>query len=390
MSNKKLFHLIFVMILIASIGLVACTQQATASPTIAPAVEPTEAAPAPVAKKVVLLYSYEQDFWATLDEDTGIVEGLATLGYVEGENLEIVRLYMDTKTVNKTQEQMETATIGILAQIEAEAPDAIIMVDDNALQHVGAKLLDSDLPVIFAGINGFPTDAEYGWLADGSKGPLADSLEQPGHNITGVLELISLSAGFELLKKILPEAETALFISDNSAVTDLLMTGAGGTEELEAVSLQIVEKVYTNEFETLKSTVLEYQDQVDAIVLFLPWTIEDEDGNHVPQDQVVRWLLQNSSRPSIGFLDILVEEGYICGTVVDMNRQGFHAGLKAGQILNGESPAEIPIDDPIANRILVNLARADQLGIDIPFSVLEDADGVFKEMSVYPEYEMSE
>jgi len=349
--------------------------------------EPTAMLPAP--RKVVLLFSYEQDFWATSDEDNGVVEGLAILGYVEGENLEIVRLYMNTKTVNKTPEQMEAVAVEMIDRIEAADPDLLILVDDNALQHVGGKLLDSDLPIVFTGVNGFPTDAEYGWLTDLSKGPLADSQERPGHNVTGVLERISFTAGFELLQKLLPQAQTALFMSDNSAVTNLLMSGAGGMEDLETVPLQVVDQVYTNKFEVLKSTTLEYQDQVDAAVLFLPWTIEDTNGDHVPQDQVVRWFLQNSSRPSIGFLDILVEEGYLCGVVVDMNRQGFHAGLLGGRILNGESPAEMPIIDPVANRILINLARADQLGIEVPFEVLQDADEVFQEMTVYPEYQMS-
>ncbi|RLC98148.1 MAG: hypothetical protein DRI77_05665, partial [Chloroflexi bacterium] len=94
----------------------------------------------------MLLFSYEADFWATFDEDEGVVEGLANLGYVEGENLEIVRLYMNTKTVNKTAEQMEAVTVEMIAQIEDANPDLLILVDDNALQHVGAKLLDSDLP----------------------------------------------------------------------------------------------------------------------------------------------------------------------------------------------------------------------------------------------------
>lgn len=379
--------LVFVIVVCTGLSVAGCTLP-TPSPTAAPTVEPTATVPAP--RKVVLIFSYELDFWATSGEDEGVVEGLAAMGYVEGENLEIIHLYMNTKTVNKTQEQMEAVAVEMLSQIDDADPDLLILVDDNALQHVGGKLLDSELPVVFAGVNGFPTDAEYGWLADASKGPLADSLERPGHNVTGVLERISFTAGFELLHKILPEAQTALFISDDSAVGNLLMSGAGGAEELEKAALQVVEQVYTNEFETLKSTIVEYQDQVDATVLFLPWTIEDANGDHVPQDQIVRWFLQNSSRPSIGFLDVLVEEGYLCGVVVDMNRQGFHAGLLGGRILNGESPAKMPIIDPVANRILINLARADQLGIKIPFEVLQDADGVFQEMTVYPEYQMSE
>ena len=379
--------LILVISVFLCLSVAGCTPSETANPTVQPTIEPTATLPAP--KKVALIFSYEQDFWATLDEDNGVIEGLATLGYVEGENLEIIRLYMNTKTVNKTPEQMEAVAVEMIDQIKDTGADLLILVDDNALQHVGSKLLDSDLPIVFAGINGFPTDAEYGWLTDSSKGPLADSMERPGHNITGVLERISFTAGFELLQKILPQSQTALFVSDNSAVTNLLMSGAGGTEELETVSLQVVEQVYTDEFEALKSTILEYQDQVDATVLFLPWTIEDANGDHVPQDQVVRWFLQNSSRPSIGFLDILVEEGYLCGVVVDMNRQGFYAGLLGGRILDGESPAEMPIIDPVANRILINLARADQLGIEIPFAILQDADGVFQEMTAYPEYQMS-
>ena len=388
----KVFRLL--VLLIVALVLIGCGTTAEEPTTV---IEPTEDVPvveedvaAPLSSaKVVFLFSYEEDFWATADEDAGAVEGLAEQGYIEGENLEIIRLYMNTKTVNKTGDQMEEITAEFLNQLEEIDPDLLLVMDDDALRHVGGKLLDSDLPIVFGGINGFPTDEGYGWLTDTDRGPLADSMEQPGHNITGVLERVSFKAGFELMQRILPEAETALFITDNSAVSNLLMSGGGGAGQLETVPLQITGQVYTDDYETLKSNVLESQSEVDAIVLFLPWTIVDADGNPVPQDQVVRWFLENSKLPSIGFLDILVEEGYLCGVVVDLNRQGYHAGVLGGRILNGESAADLPIIDPVANRILINLARADQLGIEIPFDVLEDADQVFQEMSVYPEYEMS-
>jgi putative ABC transport system substrate-binding protein len=341
-------------------------------------------------KKAVILFSYQKDWWGVRDENQGILAGLDLAGYKEGSDIEITRLYMNTKTVNKTAERMESAAVEMLDRIRQAQPDVLFIMDDDALQHVGAKLLDSDLPIVFAGINFFVTDPDYGWLSQTKRGPLADSLDRPGHNITGVLERVSLSAGFNLLHQILPEAKTVLILSDNSLVGTLFLRASGGDAAMLQAPLRVVDKIYTDSFAKLKSIVLDYQDKVDSIVLFLPWTLEDEEGKHVPQEQVVRWMLKNNKRPGIAYLDILAEEGYLCGVVVDMVKQGYHAGVIGGRILNGEKAGEIPIVNPIASRIVINLARAKHLGIEIPFEVLRSADVVFKTMSAYPEFKMDD
>ena len=382
--SQMILSLIIVATLVFGVGSSA-TPTATAVPP-STTTKPAQTAP---PKKAVALFSYQVDFWCVIDENKGIVEGLAKAGYVEGRNIEITRLYMNTKTVNKTSMQMEAIAVGLLAQIKEANPDVLLIMDDDALRHIGAKLLGTDLPIVFAGVNFFVTEPDYGWVSESERAPLADSLEHPGHNITGVLERVSFKAGFKLLQQILPEAKTALFLSDNSVVGNTLMKGGGGEAELKKAPLRIVDKVYTDSFEELKAIILDYQDKVDSIVLFIPWTLVDKKGNHVPQDQVVRWMLQNNKRPGIAYLDILAKEGYLCGVAVDMVQQGFHAGVMAGRILNGEKAGEIPISDPVANVIMINLARADQLGIEIPFEVLKSADVVFKKMTAYPEYRMS-
>jgi len=73
-----------------------------------------------------------------------------------------------------------------------------------------------------------------------------------------------------------------------------------------------------------------------------------------------------------------------------MVQQGVNAGVIAGRILQGEQPADIPIIDPVANRIMINLARARQLKIDIPFDVLKSADVLYNTMRAYPEFEIKE
>jgi len=39
---------------------------------------------------------------------------------------------------------------------------------------------------------------------------------------------------------------------------------------------------------------------------------------------------------------------------------------------------------------MINLARAKQLKIDIPFEVLKNTDSILKTMTVYPEFNYSE
>lgn len=341
---------------------------------------------AETTKKVVVLFSYEKGFWAVEDENRGIVEGLATMGYVEGRNAKIIRIYMNTKTENKTAAMMEAVAPLFFAKIKALLPDLLIIMDDDALRHVGAKFLDTDLPIVFGGVNLFPTDNDYGWVSSTERKPMADSMLQPGHNVTGVVERIAIGAGLNLLHQINPKIKSALFLSDRSHLSHQMLRAADHNSALSAGPVKIVKQVFTDDYEELKQLVLDYQDRVESIVVFLPWTLVDSNGGHVPYQTVVRWLLENNKRPGIAYLDVLAEGGFLCGVVVDLVQQGVHAGIMAGRILGGEAPKDIPIINPVANRIMINLARAKQLNIDIPFEVLKSSDVLLKTMTALPEY----
>lgn len=336
-------------------------------------------------KKVVILYSYREGWWAVEDERKGIRAGLATMGFIAGKNIEVVNLYMNTKTVNKTPDQREETAQSLVSRIFEEDPDILFIMDDDALKHVGAKLLDTKYPIVFGGINLVVTDPDYGWRSGSERIALADSMKKPGHNITGVLERIAIRAGFNVLHQILPGAETALFLSDNSSLSRQLLRAAG-SNVFNDLPLKIEKLFFTDSYEEMQRVVLQYQEKVDCIIMFLPWTFEDVNGQHIPQEQVVSWLLKNNQRPGIAYLDILAEEGFLCGVVVDMVQQGIHAGIIGGRILRGAQPSSIPIIDPVANRIMINMARANQLDIDVPFEVIKNTDIIFKSMSAFPEY----
>jgi ABC-type uncharacterized transport system substrate-binding protein len=78
--------------------------------------------------------------------------------------------------------------------------------------------------------------------------------------------------------------------------------------------------------------------------------------------------------------------GFLASVGIDLKATGRQLALKLMQVLNGESPGEIPISKPVDYYIAVNLARARQLGIKIPVDVLEAAQEVYNSMALYPEF----
>jgi ABC-type uncharacterized transport system substrate-binding protein len=301
----------------------------------------------PASEKVLLIFSYHPEYAWVIDETRGVDDVLSDRG------VEIEKFYLDTKR-NTSAEWMENVAEEAVQEIEDFKPDLVIVFDDNACELVAKEYIGEDLPFVFCGMNGEPED--YGF---------------PAKNITGVIERHHLEATIELLRQLKPDVETLAIISDDSPTSKAFIAGI---KEVTP-SIEISEYYTTNDFDAWKAKVEELQTSVDAIGIYVYHTIKEEGGEiSLPPEEVLGWTLENNSLPDFAFSDFTVRDGVLCGVTESGYEQGKAASEIAVRILNGETPENIPVECPEEGTKMVNETRANELNIEIPADVLNEAE----------------
>ena len=207
--------------------------------------------------------------------------------------------------------------------------------------------------MVFWGVNGSPP--KYGLL---------DSIEIPGHNVTGVYQADYLKESITFLKGLLPEIYKVGVLSDDS------LTGRTKVKEINQMSrsgempIKIVKTVLTNSYKTWKSEALAMQDKVDAFFVLNHNTLKDAQGRPLDQMEVGAWYLRHIKKPDISYERHFVVEGMLSGVGDSGVKQGYEAMKIAHRILHGgEDPAKISVYAPERGNFVINRERAQMLGI---------------------------
>lgn len=317
---KKLCFIISVLLLVAVLG----------------CIKPSE--------KVLLIFSYHPEHPWVVEETRGAEDILEERG------VETEKFYLDTKR-NTSAEWKEEVAEEAVRKIDDFKPDLVIVFDDNACELVAKEYIGESLPFVFCGMNGEPED--YGF---------------PAQNITGVIERHHLEATINLLKQLVPDVEELAIISDDSPTSQAFITSVKNI----IPPIEISEFYTTNDFDAWKAEVQELQTKVDAIGIYVYHTIkENSEEESLPPEDVLGWTLENSKLPDFTFSDFTVRDGVLCGVTVSGYEQGMTAAEIAIRILNGETPADIPIECPEKGTPMINRIRAEELNIEIPADVLE-------------------
>lgn len=319
--------------------------------------------------KIFVVSSYHREYlWSRSTQD-GLTAAMLKYGYldsaaqakeftaidrVESAKAIIRKDWMDTKRKYSNIE-LAQATQRIMKVLQEFKPDMVLLGDDNAANYIGNQLLDSKTPVVFWGINGLPV--KYG---------LVDSLEKPGHNVTGVWQSGYHKESLEFLTKLAPKAKTFAVIASDSETTRPKIKEIKELVREGKSPLKLVDTMTTNSFSEFKKRTLELAQKVDSFFVLNHDTLKDDQGQHVDMMVAGRWYLENVRKPEASHEDQFVREGMLSTANDSGYNQSFLAFQMAVEILHqGAKPAAMKPRTPPRGPLMVNRQRANMLGISL-------------------------
>ena len=274
--------------------------------------------------------------------------------YVETDKVVIKKAWLDSKRQSAKSKIEHNAAI-ILAQINEFKPDLIILGDDNASNYIGTQFIDSNIPVLFRGIIGTPV--KYG---------LADSIEHPGHNVTGVLKPGYPLYTIQSFAKLVPSAKTFAILADNSETSRGKAKEVIQYEESGNSPLKLIDTVFASTFAEWQAAALRLQNKVDAFLVVNHNTLKDENDVSVDPLKVTSWYLQNINKPDMTWEKQMLVEGYLITADDSAYNQGYGVVQLANLVIHQKkNPGDIACVTPPRGKIMVNRQVAHMLGIDL-------------------------
>jgi putative ABC transport system substrate-binding protein len=235
---------------------------------------------------------------------------------------------------------------------------AIIALATSAV--VAAKNATTTIPIVLA-LGADPVDLG-----------LVSSLNRPGGNVTGVTFFInSLGAKrFELLHQLIPGATVVGFlINPQNPTSAPQISDVQAAAHSLGIELRVLNASSEREIDAAFGSAI--QQHVNAVVVGADSVFLSR------RDQLVG-LAARYALPAIYYVrEFAVAGGLISygASITDAYRL---AGRYAGRILNGEKPADLPIQQTVKFELAINLKAAKTLGLTVPQSLLTSADDVIE------------
>jgi putative ABC transport system substrate-binding protein len=275
-------------------------------------------------------------------------QGLGDAGYIEGKNVAIEYRWADGRYDR----------LPALAAELVQRRVSVIVANTPAAQ--AAKAATSTIPIVFS------------TAADPVAIGLVASLARPGRNVTGVTNL-SVELGpkrLELLHELVPAADLIGVL-----VNPTNSNAEGYLREIQAAAATLGVKVHF-----LQASTVQDIDTVFAGLaqLHVAGLVIGTDPFFYGQSEQLGALSLRCAMPAIySVRDFAVAGGLI--SYGDSLTTSYHlAGVYTGRILNGEKPADLPVQQTTKVEMTLNLKTAKALSITLPLTLLGRADEVIE------------
>ena len=303
----------------------------------------------PAERRVGVLIAFAGDDPEGQARLGAFVEGLQQLGWTDGRNVKIdVRWSVDDADRSRSAEELV-----------ALAPDVIfasVSVSVAALQRITRSV-----PIVFAGVID-PVGA--GFVA---------SLSRPGGNTTGFLSFeYSLSGKWlELLKEIAPDLTRVAVLRDPAT--------AAGIGQFAAIQAMAPPSF------GVELTTIDVRDPAEMERAITAFSRERKGGlivtaspSSVTHRKLINSLALRYGLPNIGPFRYFAADGALVSYGPDPIDAHRRAAGYVDRILEGEKPADLPVQAPTKYELVINLETAKKLGLEVPTTFLARADEVIE------------
>ena len=280
----------------------------------------------------------------------GFRRGLRDAGFIDGQNIRV-----EYRWARGHYEQLPA-----LAQELASIPASVIVAGGGSPAALAAKSASSMIPIVFV------------MSADPVKLGLAESINRPGANVTGINIYATVldPKRLSLLHDLIPTASTIGFLV-NASFPPSLQQISSAEAAARGMGLRIDVLRASSEQEIYAAFESFGKNNIRALAVASSPYFDDHRTRIV--DLAARY-----SIPTIyHFREYAVAGGLVSYGVdiVDAYRQ---MAIYVSQILKGAKVSELPILDATKFDLVINLKTAKALGLTIPSGVLAIADDVIE------------
>ena len=281
-----------------------------------------------------------------LEKLAGLKKGLSDLGFKQ-ESLEFIVMNAEDDLARLTQLSQQLTTYDLDVIVTLGAVETLRVKQES-------EKLNKSIPVVFAGIAA-PTQLG-----------LIESYRSPGNLFTGINNYhMNLSAKrLELFSELIIDLERVLVLYDKEI--DVGRMSLKITQEA-ANQLKIPIKEFNMHEQDVFKRIKENLRPTDGLLILPSHYIESL------SNEIAQFAIKNQI-PSMGIYERDVKQGYLVGYGASFFDLGYQSARHVSLILQGNDPAELPVELPDKINFLLNDQVKNELNIKLNYDLVRMAD----------------
>ncbi|MBN1769442.1 MAG: ABC transporter substrate-binding protein [Prolixibacteraceae bacterium] len=265
----------------------------------------------------------------------GLMKGLNEMGYVKDSNLTIISQHANGEMANLQPIHQNMDNLNLDLILVSSTPGITAAV--SAVKKT---------PMVFT-MSFTPLEAGAG-----------KSYTNHRPNITGVGSFPPVEATIDFIKDIIPETKKIGTLYNSSEINSVKVVEKAH-EYLRNQNIELVENTVTNTSEVYQAISALCMRNVDAV-----WITGDNTA--IQAFHGIAKVCRENRVPLIINDSEFVKDGALAAVGVSWYQTGYHTASFVAKVLNGENPANIPIENYVEKIVSVNAEMAEFLNIDIP------------------------